>query len=145
MAILNGTELKVYSSGTTNLVAFAQNCTLTVNQSIREITNKESAGFKESLEGLRDFTIDVDGAYAWTDASGSPLTNGIDDVLETNVLNARQKVSFIFGDSQAQYDVRYSGDGFITSVSLTGGTEDTATYSMTIEGTGLLTQTVQPS
>ena len=48
MAILNGTELKVYSSGTTNLVAFAQNCTLTVNQSIREITNKESAGFKES-------------------------------------------------------------------------------------------------
>lgn len=143
MAILNGTELKVYSSGTTNLVAFAQNCTLTVNQSIREITNKESAGFKESLEGLRDFTIDVDGAYAWTDASGSALTNGADDVLETNVLNARQKVDFIFGDTATTSDVSYSGSGFITSMSFTGGTEDTATYSMTIEGTGLLTQAVQ--
>lgn len=144
MAILNGTELKVYSSGTTNLVAFAQNCTLTVNQSIREITNKESAGFKESLEGLRDFTIDVDGAYAWTDASGSALTNGADDVLQTNVLAAtRPKIDFIFGDTQVTSDVSYAGSGFITSVSLTGGTEDTATYSITIEGTGALTQTVQ--
>ena len=143
MAILNGTELKVYSSGTTNLVAFAQNCTLTVNQSIREITNKESAGFKESLEGLRDFTIDVDGAYAWTDASGSALTNGADDVLQTNVLTTRQAVSFIFGDTATTSDVSYAGSGFITSVSLTGGTEDTATYSLTIEGTGALTQTVQ--
>lgn len=142
MAILNGTELKVYSSGTTNLVAFAQNCTLTVNQSIREITNKESAGFKESLEGLRDFTIDVDGAYAWTDGTGSALTNGADDVLETNVLNARQKVTFIFGDTTTTSDVSYSGSGFITSMSFTGGTEDTATYSMTIEGTGVLDQTV---
>ena len=143
MAILNGTELKVYSSGTTNLVAFAQNCTLTVNQSIREITNKESAGFKESLEGLRDFTIDVDGAYAWTDASGSALTNGADDVLQTNVLAAsRPKIDFIFGDTQATSDVSYSGSGFITSVSLTGGTEDTATYSLTIEGTGQLTQAI---
>ena len=142
MAILNGTELKVYSSGTTNLVAFAQNCTLTVNQSIREITNKESAGFKESLEGLRDFTIDVDGAYAWTDASGSALTNGADDVLQTNVLGAtRPKIDF-FGDTAATSDVSYAGSGFITSVSLTGGTEDTATYSITIEGTGALTQTV---
>ena len=44
MAILNGTELKVYSgnSGQTNLIAFAQNCTLNVNHSPREITNKES-------------------------------------------------------------------------------------------------------
>ena len=143
MAILNGTELKVYSSGTTNLVAFAQNCTLTVNQSIREITNKESAGFKESLEGLRDFTIDVDGAYAWTEASGSALTNGADDVLQTNVLGAtRPKIDFIFGDTAATSDVSYAGSGFITSVSLTGGTEDTATYSITIEGTGALTQTV---
>ena len=142
MAILNGTELKVYSAGTTNLVAFAQNCTLNVNHSPREITNKESGGFKEILEGLRDFSIDIDGAYAWTNAAGAALTDGADDVLETNVLNARQAVTFIFGDTASTSDISYSGSGFITSMSFTGGTEDTATYSMTIEGTGVLTQTV---
>jgi len=143
MAILNGTELKVYSTGTTNLVAYAQNCTLNVNHSPRETTNKESGGFKEILEGLRDFSIDVDGAYAWTNAAGAALTNGIDDVLEANVLNARQAVTFIFGDTAATSDISYSGSGYITSISMTGGTEDTATYSMSIEGTGVLTQAIQ--
>lgn len=142
MAILNGTEIKVYKSGTTNLVAFAQNCTLNVNHSPREITNKESAGYKEILEGLRDFSIDIDGAYAWTNAGGTALTDGVDDTLETNVLNARQAVTFIFGDTQSTSDISYSGSGFITSVSITGGTEDSASYSLSIEGTGALTQTV---
>ena len=144
MAILNGTELKVYSSGTTNLVAFAQNCTLNVNHSPREITNKESGGYKEILEGLRDFSIDIDGAYAWTDAASTPaaLTNGADDLVNANILT-RAKVDFIFGDTAATHDVSYSGSGYLTSVSLTGGTEDTATYSLTIEGSGTLTQTVQ--
>jgi predicted secreted protein len=141
MAILNGTELKVYSSGTTNLVAFAQNCTININHSPREITNKESGGYKEILEGLRDFSIDVDGAYAWTDASGTALANGADDLVNSNILT-RATVDFIFGDTQATSDVSYSGSGYITSVSLTGSTEDTATYSLTIEGTGALTQTV---
>jgi len=142
MAILNGTEIKVYSTGTSNLVAFAQNCTLNVNHSPREITNKESGGYKEILEGLRDFSIDIDGAYAWTNASGTALTDGIDDVLETNVLNARQAVTFIFGDTASTSDISYSGSGFITSVSMTGGTEDSATFSLSIEGTGVLTQTI---
>jgi predicted secreted protein len=141
MAILNGTEIKVYSSSTNNLVAYAQNCTLNVNHSPREITNKESNGNKEILEGLRDFSIDIDGAYAWTDASGTALTNGADDLINSNILT-RTAVSFIFGDTQATSDVSYSGSGYITSVSLTGGYEDTATYSLTIEGTGALTQTV---
>jgi len=142
MAILNGTEIKVYGSGTTNLVAFAQNCTLNVNHSPREITNKESAGNKEILEGLRDFSIDVDGAYAWTNAAGVALTNGADDLLETKLLANRLKVDFIFGDTASTSDVSYSGKGYITSMSFTGGTEDTATYSLSIEGTGALTQTV---
>ena len=117
-------------------------CLYRIDHSPREITNKESAGYKEILEGLRDFSLDVDGAYAWTNAAGAALTDGVDDVLETNVLNARQAVSFIFGDTAATSDISYSGSGFITSVSLTGGTEDTATYSMSIEGTGALTQTI---
>ena len=140
MAILNGTELKIYSSGTTNLVAFAQNCTLTVNNTTREITNKESAGYKEVLESLRDWSIDVDGAYAWTDASGTALTNGADDLIQTNILANRFDV--IFGDTASTSDVSYAGKVYITSASMTGGTEDTATYSLTLEGTGALTQTV---
>ena len=142
MAILNGTELKVYSSGTTNLVAYAQNCTLNVNHATREITNKESSAWKEVLSGLRDFSIDVDGAYAWTNAAGSAITNGIDDILQTKIIAGRVEVDFIFGDTQTTSDVSYAGSGYVTSISMSGGTEDTATYSLSIEGTGALVQTV---
>ena len=142
MAILNGTELKIYSSGTTNLVAFAQNCTITVNNTTREITNKESAGYKEVLESLRDWSIDVDGAFAWTIASGAALTNGVDDLIETNILANRVQFDVIFGDTQSTSDISYAGKVYITSASMTGGTEDTAVFSLTLEGTGALTQTV---
>lgn len=144
MAILNGTELKIYSgtSGQTNLVAFAQNCTVTINNTTREITNKESAGYKEVLESLRDWSIDVDGAYAWTNAAGAALTNGADDLIKTNILTDRLQFDVIFGDNQTTADVSYSGKVYITSASMTGGTEDTATYSLTLEGTGALTQVV---
>ena len=142
MAILNGTELKIYSSGTTNLVAFAQNCTLTVNNTTREITNKESAGYKEVLESLRDWSIDVDGAYAWTNASGTALLDGVDDLIQTNILANRLQFDVIFGDTASTSDISYAGKVYITSASMTGGTEDTATYSLTLEGTGALTQTI---
>tara|TARA_R110002074_G_C12013229_1_gene615628 strand:+ start:14 stop:445 length:432 start_codon:yes stop_codon:yes gene_type:complete len=142
MAILNGTELKIYSSGTTNLVAFAQNCTLTVNNTTREITNKESAGYKEVLESLRDWSIDVDGAYAWTNASGTALTDGVDDLIQTNILANRLQFDVIFGDTQSTSDISYAGKVYITSASMTGGTEDTAVFSLTLEGTGALTQTI---
>ena len=237
MAILNGTEIKVYSAGTTNLVAFAQNCTLNLNNTTRDITNKESGGWSEKLESLRDWSIDMDGAYAWTNAAGSALANGADDLtskmgvtvissgaatglsalvgggtgyanpttnrettggtgvgLTVNITisggivqtvainnqgtgytvgdtilvaaqspntpttfavfkiatiagsvtttNLRQQFDVIFGDSQATSDVTYSGKVYNTSISLTAGTEDTATYSLTFEGTSTLTQTV---
>ena len=104
--------------------------------------NKESAGYKEVLESLRDWSIDVDGAYAWTDASGTALTDGADDLIQTNILANRLQFDVVFGDSASTSDISYAGKVYITSASMTGGTEDTATYSLTLEGTGALTQTV---
>ena len=142
MAILNGTDIKVYDSSTNILVAFAQNGTLNVNHSVREITNKESNGYKEVLEGLRDFTISLDGAYAWTDASGSALTNGADDILNSYILT-RSSLIVRFGNTTgATGDIYYQGTVFLDSFSATAPTEDTATYSLNFTGTGALTQTV---
>ena len=141
MAILNGTDVKVYD-GSGLLVAYAQNGSININHSTREITNKESAGWKESLEGLRDWSVDVDGAYAWTDAAGSVLANGFEDVIATYILT-RASLTVKFGTSAgATGDVLYSGTAWVTSGSASAGTEDSATYSLSLEGTGALTQTV---
>lgn len=148
MAILNGTEVKLYSVsssgvGAGNLVAFAQNCSISIEHSPRDITNKESGGYSESLEGLRSWSIEMDGAYAWTDAAGTALTDGADDLLQTNILDARTKFFVGFGGTTTvTSDVRYWGECYITSWSVSAGTEDTSTYSISLTGTGVITQNV---
>ena len=147
MAILNGTDLKVYDSSTNILIAYAQSASITINMDTRDISNKESGGFAESLEGQRNFEVSVDGAYAWTDASGSALTNGADDLVLKYMLdagsNTREAFVLRWGNTGgATGDTYYQGSAFLTSFSATGGTEDTATYSMTFAGTGAITQTV---
>ena len=141
MAILNGTDIRVYD-GANILIAYAQNGSININHSTREITNKESAGWSEQLEGLRDWSVDVDGAYAWTNAAGSALTNGFEDVI-TSYIITRTALTVKFGNSAgATGDTLYSGTAYVTSGSISGGTEDTATYSMSLVGTGALTITV---
>lgn len=144
MAILNGTEVKLYATnnlgvGAGNLVAFAQNCSISIEHSPRDITNKQSGGFSESLEGLRSWSIEMDGAYAWTDASGSNMSNAADALLETNLLPNRAKFFVGFGGTTTVADdIRYTGECYITSFSVTAGTEDTSTYSISLAGTGTL-------
>ena len=147
MAILNGTDLKVYDSSTNILIAFAQTASITINMDSRDISNKESGGFAESLEGQRNFEISVDGAYAWTNPAGAAITDGADDLFLKYLLdagsNTREAFTVRFGDTGgATGDTYYEGSAFLTSVSFTGGTEDTATYSISLEGTGGLTQTI---
>ena len=144
MAILNGTDITVTDGSNNTLVAFAQNCSINIEHALREITNKESAGWSEQLEGLRSFSIDVDGAYAFTDAAGTALTNGADDLLNSYILT-RTKLTVRFGKpggGVGSNDTYYEGSVFLTSASMSGGTEDTATYSLSLTGTGALTQTV---
>jgi TP901-1 family phage major tail protein len=144
MAILNGTDIKVYDSSTNILVAYAQNGTLNVNHSVRDITNKESSGWKEVLEGLRDWSISLDGAYAWTDAASTPaaLTNGADDILNSYIIT-RAAVTIRFGNADGTTsNIYYEGSAWLDSFSVSAPTEDTATYSLNFTGTAGLTQTV---
>jgi predicted secreted protein len=147
MAILNGTDIRVYDSSTNVLVAYAQSGTLNFSMSTRDITNKDSGGFKESLEGLREWSIDLDGAYAWTNPAGAALADGADDLFIKYLLdagsNTREAFTLRFGNTGgATGDTYYQGSAFLTSVSLSAPTEDTATYSMSFEGTAGLVATV---
>tara|TARA_R110002020_G_scaffold1629_3_gene7341 strand:+ start:3405 stop:3848 length:444 start_codon:yes stop_codon:yes gene_type:complete len=139
---LNGTDIKVYDSSTNILVAYAQSGTININLSTRDISNKESSGWAEAMEGARNWDISVDGAYAWTDVSGSALTNGADDLLNSYIIT-RASVVVRFGNVVATTgNIYYEGTAWLTAFSVSAPTEDTATYSLSFTGTGALTQTV---
>ena len=141
---INGTDITVYDSSGV-LVAYAQSGTLNVNHSTRDISNKESSGWAEAMEGQRNWDISVDGAYAWEDVSGTALTNGADDLLNSYIIT-RSSFVIRFGNTDGTVDnVYYEGTCWLTSFSVSAPTEDTATYSLSFTGTGALTQTVVTS
>ncbi len=139
---LNGTDIKVYDSSTNILVAYAQSGTLNVNHSTRDISNKESSGWAEAMEGQRNWDISLDGAYAWTNVGGTALTNGADDLLNSYIIT-RTSLVVRFGNTDGTTsNIYYEGTAWLTAFSVSAPTEDTATYSLSLTGTGALTQTI---
>tara|TARA_A100001201_G_scaffold109587_1_gene93674 strand:+ start:61 stop:495 length:435 start_codon:yes stop_codon:yes gene_type:complete len=138
---LNGTDLGVYIGGT--LVAYSTNATININHSPRSTTNKESGGWEENMEGLRNWDVSVDALYAWLQPDGNPISNETLSEIFTAYMETRTKLGLTFGvTTTGSGDTKYYGDAWLTSISLTAPLEDTSTFSASFQGTGELQQQV---
>ena len=140
MAIFNGTDLilKVSPSdgGTEAKLMHSQNVSISMNVDTIDISTKDSSGFRDLLGGQKSFSLSADGLMDFAGVAGDTEV----DELFDQMFN-RTAVTFTFGlASTITGDYTYSGSGFITSLEISGGTEDAPTYSVSIEGTGALTQ-----
>lgn len=135
--VFNGTDLVlkiVADGGTLEPIGHSTSCTLSITNDMPEATSKDSAGYAEVIAGLRSFEISFDGLVDYTDeATGSTNADGI-----ITLVNSRSKIDFSFGTAVSG-DQLISGEGFISSIEVTGEMESVTTYSGTITGTGSLT------
>ena len=121
---LNGTELGVYVGGV--LVAYSTNATLNVNHSTRSTTSKESGGWEDNMEGLRNWDVSCDALYAWLDPAGTAISNKTLSDLFTGYLATRTSFDLTFGNTSATAgNTKYTGTAWLTSASLTAPLEDT--------------------
>ena len=130
MAVFNATLLGVYVEDT--LVAAAQDVSVSMSVETIDVTTKESGGYRELLGGLRTASFSVNGLIDYTEASNESTAD-----LATRLL-ARTPVTLKFSTEVAG-DQSVSAEAICTSLELSGGTEDTATYSATFEATGTVT------
>ena len=151
--MVNGTNMVLSIDDTTNTadgttpvltaIAAATSCTLTLTVDAPEVTDKTSGDKKEYCGLSRTWSVDAEVFYnedgAVDFASMALPAMGISVAAGT--------VSPIIADYPRRVFVKftgttggnnYSGYGYITSLSATGGTEDGATYSVSITGTGAL-------
>lgn len=135
MAIFNGTELGVYIDAT--LIAAATDCTLSLNMETIDITTKDSAGYRELLGGMKSGSISCSGLIDYLDAANKDMTD-----LWTAWENRTSLTLKFSKANESTGELSFSASGFITSLEQSGGTEDTATYSVTFELTGAITDTV---
>ena len=138
---LNGTDLGVYIGGT--LVAYSTSATLNINHSPRSTSNKEDGGWETAMEGYRTWDVSCDALYAWLDPTGSAISNETLSDIFTGYIHTRASFSLTFGTTgSTSGDTKYVGDAWLTSASLSAPNEDTATFSVSFQGSGVLTQTI---
>ena len=138
MAIFNGTDLVLKAiteaGGSEFVLAHAASCTLSVNVDTIDVSNKDSNGVLEVLGGLKSFDISADGLMEFA------ITSTTKPQSLVLLMKAGTEVNFTFAlATPAGY--KYTGVALVTSVEITGGTEDASTYSVSMSGTGALTQT----
>ena len=133
MAILNGTVWLLRIGGT--VLPDQTEGSISINMETRDITTKDSSGYRELLEGVRSGTISVSGLIDDDNAGGAG------GVLFAD-LDSRTAQTILFGFDGTSGDYHYTCSAFCTSLEVSGGTEDNVTYSATFEISGAITEVV---
>jgi hypothetical protein len=159
--IVNGTSMKIYADlpndaaaaalGSVGLVGVATTCTLSITIDTPETSSKGSyvSGTFYGENDRKDFTglstswtVEAEMFYAegqtdkefldfFRTAYGSSTTDS--DIGLANYPRTCYVKFDCSGDN-------YHGLAYITALSVTGGTEDASTYSVSLQGTGALTK-----
>jgi hypothetical protein len=75
MAKLNGTLLLLYADG--QVIAAQKGCSIGVEQDLPDASNKDSTGWSEHINGLRNASVDFDSLFSTTGISAETLMNYI--------------------------------------------------------------------
>ena len=135
--IINGTKFGIYQGS--NLIAYATSGSLSINHSARETSNKESGGWKEIMEGQRDWEISVEGMVAFLTLSAGAVGGDTVNELFTAYIATRAPLTISFESSETG-DFKWSGSAYMVSLSLDAPNEESSTYSCSFTGTSTLTQ-----
>ena len=129
MSKVNGTNFLVYADGVA--IAASKTCTLNYNANMIDVTTKDSAGAKEVIPGLTDWSIDVDGLH---DPSGQ---FSLEDVYDAIYQGLKLTVKFSTTEAGSLY---FEGDAYVNKGTLAAPMEDATTLSISFVGTGALSK-----
>lgn len=130
MAILNGTNVTVTSGGT--VVTHTTDCSISLNREYIDVSTKDSGGARALLARQKSVSISINGLADLGDSNGHA-------VLSAAQL-AGTELTIVFDLDDGANDETYSCSCVVTSCELSGGVEDAATFSATLESTGAITR-----
>ena len=126
----NGTLIALYLGG--SKISHLTSADMSLEHALRDATTKDSAGWKESLEGLRSASFNCEGYFA------EDATVGFDD-LTAELITSRDQVTIRYS-SEVTGDKYYEATAYITNLSRSAGVEETETFSCSLEVTGAVTE-----
>ena len=132
--IINGSNLKITlgaEGGTLVMVNNLTDCSISTNLDMRDTTTKSNAGYKALLPGMIEATMSFSGMFA------NDAANGLHELFDFQNTKAKLdiKLTQIVGSGSTPNadDMEYVAKGYITALDLTGGVEDNASFSCTVQ------------
>ena len=135
--IINGTKFGVYAAGTK--IGYATSASISMNHNLRDTSTKDSSGWRDQLEGQRDWEVSVEGMLIFVDGSGGAISDITANELYSSYIASRTEFEVKFS-TEVSGDVKWTGNAFMTSLSMDTPNEDSSTWSASFSGTGQLTQ-----
>lgn len=125
---INGRNLVILING--NVIGSSKSHSIEMNNSLIDVTSKDSGGWEENIGGLKSVSLSGDGLIAFDD------TYTVDDL--TTVLIAGTAVSYQY-TTDASGDKYWTGSGRVESISMNSPNEEASTYTFSIKGTAAMT------
>lgn len=138
--IFNGSQYTVMfdSDGGTPVVAdHVTDLSVSVSTDTRDTTTKNNGGYRALLPGLKSLSVNFTAFYA------GDATNGYDELMADFLTGTKQDVKIVSydftGDTEEAGDKEIIFEAYITSLELSAGTEDNASYTCTLECVSAIT------
>jgi predicted secreted protein len=132
MAVINGTTMLLILDGVR--IGATTSATLNINVDTPEATNKDSAGWGASINGVRSWDVSFDGFH---DPAGTMSTEQIYDYISARDASIYMEFATIDGTGGGEL---YRGAVLVTSLSITADMEAPVTISGSLKGTGALSK-----
>ena len=118
------------------LVGSATNATLSISNETLDVTTKSSTGKKELIYNVQSATVTAEGFVKYDDTVGS-------EELRTVALGATDSATYMARfSSGVTGDKEVSFNAIITSFEESAAVNEMATFSITLESTGAISETV---
>lgn len=145
--IINGSQYTVMFDGTTPVIAdHVTDLSVSISTETRDTTTKNNGGYRALLPGLKSLSVNFTAYYA------NDATNGFDELMADFLTGTLQKVKVSSIDWDASPspteiagDMEIEFDAYITSLELSAGTEDNASYTCTLECVSAITFAAHPA
>ncbi len=137
--LILGDDLFLYLTSGNSVVAFATSCSIQIDGETIDTSNKMSGRWNSNLAGKNGYTISADALYTQKDGHFSfdklmELMVASNQAVAWTVGNAVDRDTFAL-DTTKPY---YSGEAFVTSLSLSAGNNEVASCSITLTGSGAI-------
>ena len=134
MAIVNGTDLRIWIDGTA--IGYATSCTFDGSTAMTEVIHKDSVGnFADKSPSTQSWTMSTEGFTSYDVTINGNTRKGIDYLRSAWLNRTRLYVQWTSSETGKG---TLNGYAYITSHSESGAANEEATYSTSFEGDGAI-------